>query len=182
MNLLTNRLTGLYSNLTTPHCVVGLGGSNHLAHNRAQSGFFVRTIQNYRVMTGLNGEAFGSVGSKCLPANPVQSCHLLLGGFGDGLKNLHLESAIMQYHKINPCVNLQGLEPYQSFIYGVLVAILSPEKPICFVNNDLYASLNHSILPCVVALKKLEKLGFIDVQFDKKTTTILMRQRRSEVA
>lgn len=96
MNPLTNRTTELYSNLATPHCVVGLGGSTHLAHNRAKSGFFVRAIQILCVMTGLNGETFGSVGSKCLPANPIQSCHLLLGGFGDGLKNLHLESVIMQ--------------------------------------------------------------------------------------
>ena len=95
-NLLTNRLTGLYSNLNLPHCKFGLGGSNHIAHNRAKSGFFVRAIQILCVMTGLNGETFGSVGSMCLPANPIQSCHLLLGGFGDGLKNLHIESDIMQ--------------------------------------------------------------------------------------
>jgi hypothetical protein len=101
---LTNRLTGLYANTNLPHCKFGLGSSIHLAHNRAPSGFFVRAIQIFCVMAGLNGETFGSVGSKCLSANPIQSCHHLLGSFGDGLKNLHLESVIMQKLTTNPSV------------------------------------------------------------------------------
>lgn len=95
-NLLTNCLTGLYSNPSLPHCKFGLGSLNHIAHNRASSGFFVRTIQIFCVMAGLTGETFGSVGSMCPSANPYQSCHHLLGSFGDGFKHLHIESAIMQ--------------------------------------------------------------------------------------
>ena len=79
-------------------------------------------------MTGLNGETFGSVGSKCLPANPIQSCHLLLGGFGDGLKNLHLESNIMQNLNINPSVIL----PF--------AAILSFEVPTTELDSDITPS------------------------------------------
>lgn len=95
-NLLTNYLIGLYSNPATPHCVVGFGRPVHLAHSRANSGFFVRTIQVFCVMAGLNGEAFGLASSKCWSTNPYQSCHHLLGRSGDGFKHLHLESAIMQ--------------------------------------------------------------------------------------
>ena len=95
-NLLTNCLTGLYSNPSLPHCKFGLGSLNYSAHNRARCGFFVRAIQVFCVMAGLTGETFGSVGSECPSANPYQSCHHLLGSFGDGLKHLHSESAIMQ--------------------------------------------------------------------------------------
>jgi len=79
-------------------------------------------------------------------------------------------------------INLQGLEPYQCFIYGVLSSLAVSQESICMANNDLYAALKHSALPCIVALKKLAKLGLIEVNFNSETTFILMRQQHSEVA
>lgn len=79
-------------------------------------------------------------------------------------------------------INLQGLENYHCFIYGVLTSLTASQESICMANGDLYSALNHSSLHCIVALKKLAKLGLIEVNFNSETTFILMRKQHSEVA
>lgn len=50
MNLLTNRLTELYSNLTTPHCVVRIGVLFRAANNSREDvvfcGFFIAVVRS----------------------------------------------------------------------------------------------------------------------------------------
>lgn len=92
---LTNRLTGLYSNLATPHCVVRFGDLvNHDAQPRPYA-VFLCVLHGNIVLMGYVGRPSG------LPVRDTGSPTLhspspMFGDFGDGFKPLYHESVIMQ--------------------------------------------------------------------------------------
>lgn len=84
---------------------------------------------------------------------------------------------------ISPSVSLIGLNGEQCFIYGVLRFLLdSVGAPITIKDTDLPAIFYHSELACVVALKRLDKLGFIAVSFNSGFTVISKASQQEEAA
>lgn len=94
-NLLTNCLTGLYSNPATPHCVVWFGDQvNHDAQPRPYA-VFLCVLHGYIVLMGYVGRPSGlSVRDTGSPT--LHSPSPMFGDFGDGFKTPYHESAIMQ--------------------------------------------------------------------------------------
>lgn len=103
MSLLTNRLTGMYSNPATPHCVVvGRSPVNHDAQPRPHA-VFLCVLHGNIVMMGCVGKPSG------LPVRDTglrtpHSPSPLFRSLCDGLKTLYHESVIMQNLTINPSV------------------------------------------------------------------------------
>lgn len=106
-NLLTNCLTGLYSNLATPHCVVGFGDPfNHDAQPRPYA-VFLCVLHGYIVLMGYVGRPSGlSVRDTGSPT--LHSPSPMFGDFGDGFKTPYHESAIMQ----NITINTSKIRPF----------------------------------------------------------------------
>ncbi|MDO8414639.1 MAG: hypothetical protein Q7S87_00355 [Agitococcus sp.] len=73
----------VHNGLTTPHCVVGLGGLNLIRRTTASlCGFFVRAAWLVRVMTGCVGASQDALVSYPSPPT-LHSLSPLLGGLGD---------------------------------------------------------------------------------------------------
>lgn len=160
MTPLTYIASGRYSEPTTPHCVVGFGRPVHKAHNRALCGFFVRAVQIFRVMAGLDGESFGTASSLCWSTNPVQSRLHLLGRSGDGFKSLHKESAscthkprLRPQHRFTPSAHSQpqqATSTIQSFLWSACSLMFSqlrtpPGKPASNSPATLLSSMPMSV-------------------------------------
>lgn len=83
----------------------------------------------------------------------------------------------------NNKINLEDLEDYQCFIYGIARYLLDALDGHLSINDEeLPKVFYHHDLACVVALKRLAKLGLINVSFDNKTTIISYATQQEEAA
>ena len=102
IGVLTSSLFGRHTHVTTPHCVVGICSPVSRSAQPRSSGFFVRTIQRSPCCGGLDGETFGSAGSSCRSANPIQPATLGFAAFGGGFQPTHEGHAIMNTPAVTP--------------------------------------------------------------------------------
>lgn len=74
---------------------------------------------------------------------------------------------LITYYPSSANVNLEGLHPYQCFIYGIVLSLLTNEKTPLIVKKGEFSGLfKHGELTCVCALKTLQKKHLINLNFE----------------
>ena len=74
---------------------------------------------------------------------------------------------IVTYYPVSASVSLEGLHPYQCFIYGIVLSLLTNEKtPLVIKKGEFSGLFKHSELTCVCALKTLQKKHLINLYFE----------------
>lgn len=83
----------------------------------------------------------------------------------------------------NNKINLEGLQDYQCFIYGIASFLLHTMGGSLTIEDKELPNVFYSPdLACVVALKQMAKLGLINVSFENKTTIITYATQQEEAA
>lgn len=87
------------------------------------------------------------------------------------------------YYPSSANVNLEGLHPYQCFIYGVVLSLLSKEKtPLVLKVGKLSELFMHGELTCICALKTLHARNLINLNFESGSAYITNIEKQEGVA